>query len=145
MTGETRQRTCNILISAVGVLSIPKDPPFDTSKFEGSVVHSGAWDPQLELGGKDVLVVGNGCSAAQLIPVRCCTYKDQRWRPGQRLIGCSSPQAIVDEVGSLTQVARTRQSFLPVPPVPDGALYMWMINWIPGVSLPTTQSACATR
>lgn len=43
-------------------------------------------------------------------------------------------QTILNEVGSLTQVARTRQSFLPPVPIPDGALYSFIIKWIPGVS-----------
>lgn len=70
-SGETRTRTCNILISAAGILSTPNPAPFDPSKFEGEVVHSGAWDPKVDLKGKSVVVVGNGCSAAQLIPVSC--------------------------------------------------------------------------
>ncbi|ORY86751.1 putative flavin-binding monooxygenase [Leucosporidium creatinivorum] len=107
-SGETRTRTCNILISAAGILSTPNPPPFDTSTFAGDVVHSGAWNPEVKLEGKDVVVVGNGCSAAQLIPT------------------------IADEVGSLTQIARGRQSFLPAVPIPEGALYSFMVQWIPG-------------
>ena len=36
--------------------------------FEGDVVHSARWNDQVEFSGKDVIVVGTGCSAAQLVP-----------------------------------------------------------------------------
>jgi cation diffusion facilitator CzcD-associated flavoprotein CzcO len=38
--GETRTRTCNILISAIGALNKPSDPLFDTKDFDGPIFHS---------------------------------------------------------------------------------------------------------
>lgn len=69
-TKETTTRTANVFISAVGALSAPADVPFDTSEYDGVVVHSAKYDRSIDLKGKDVVVLGNGCSAAQIIPVR---------------------------------------------------------------------------
>ncbi|SCZ92516.1 BZ3500_MvSof-1268-A1-R1_Chr5-2g07934 [Microbotryum saponariae] len=109
-TGQTKTRTCNILISCVGGLSIPNDPTFDTKDFNGDVMHSAQWNHDVSVEDKDVVVVGNGCSAAQIVP------------------------EIADKVKSLTQIARSRQSILRRPPVPDGGWMVFMQNYIPGMS-----------
>lgn len=59
-TGEVRKRTCNILISCLGGLTIPNDPPFKREDFTGEVFHSARWRQDVSLKGKDVVVVGNG-------------------------------------------------------------------------------------
>jgi len=41
-------------------------PGLDT--FEGEVIHTARWNPDVNLRGKEVTVVGTGCSAAQAIP-----------------------------------------------------------------------------
>ena len=61
-----------IIASAVGGLVEPKGwpehiPGFD--KFEGDIFHSARWDYNVNLNGKDVVVVGTGCSAAQFVPL----------------------------------------------------------------------------
>ncbi|SCV72553.1 BQ2448_4090 [Microbotryum intermedium] len=109
-TGKTKTRTCNILISCVGGLSVPNDPTFDTKDFNGDVMHSAQWNHDVSIVDKDVVVVGNGCSAAQIVP------------------------EIADKVKSLTQIARSRQSILRRPPVPDGGWMVFMQNYIPGMS-----------
>ncbi|CAI7661175.1 unnamed protein product [Penicillium viridicatum] len=84
-TGQTFYHECKILISAVGALVNPNRfgiPGVET--FEGDIVHTAAWKSDLSLHQKDVIVVGNGCSAAQLIP------------------------AIAKEAGSITQFIRRR-------------------------------------
>lgn len=68
---ETTQGTwvAKFLISAHGGLHIPAYPDlpgFET--FSGRIVHSAAWDPDLELKGKRVGVVGTGASAIQIVP-----------------------------------------------------------------------------
>ncbi|KGO36947.1 hypothetical protein PEX1_056510 [Penicillium expansum] len=68
-TGQTFYHECKILISAVGALVNPN--PFGVpgaEVFEGDIVHTAAWKADLSLHQKDVIVIGNGCSAAQLIP-----------------------------------------------------------------------------
>lgn len=59
----------DFLISAKGGLSEPAIPDIDgLDHFEGDVVHSGAWDPNLDLTGRRVAVVGTGASAIQIVP-----------------------------------------------------------------------------
>ncbi|SCZ87860.1 BZ3500_MvSof-1268-A1-R1_Chr2-3g05328 [Microbotryum saponariae] len=107
-TGETKTRTCNILISALGGLANPNDPSFDVRDFNGDVFHSAQWNFDVSLKNKDVVMVGNGCSAAQIVP------------------------EIADEVKSLTQIARSRQSIIRRPLAPDNTLVHWAKKYIPG-------------
>jgi len=109
VTGETRTKTCNTLVSAVGALSTPADAPFDTTKFDGAVMHSARWDKDVSLKDKDVVVLGNGCSAAQLVP------------------------AILPEVKSLTQIARAKHAIVPPNAIVDNAFTNGLYRWIPGV------------
>ncbi|GAA6036544.1 hypothetical protein JCM8097_003561 [Rhodosporidiobolus ruineniae] len=108
-TGETRTRTCNVFISAVGALSTPADAPFDVSEYEGKVMHSAEWDDSVSLKDKDVVVLGNGCSAAQLAP------------------------AILLEVKSLTQIARAKHCIVPPSWFPDTALTGALLRYVPGL------------
>ncbi|SCV74893.1 BQ2448_7922 [Microbotryum intermedium] len=107
-TGEIKTRTCNILISALGGLANPNDPTFDVRDFNGDVFHSAQWNFDVSLKDKDVVMVGNGCSAAQIVP------------------------EIADEVKSLTQIARSRQSIIRRPLAPDNTLVHWAKKYIPG-------------
>ena len=68
-TRDGEETACDILISAVGVLHIPKYsniPGLDT--FVGRAFHSARWDHSLDLRGKRVGIIGNGSSAAQIVP-----------------------------------------------------------------------------
>ncbi|BGP56832.1 hypothetical protein JCM8202_006020 [Rhodotorula sphaerocarpa] len=111
-TGLVRLRTCNILFACLGGLTVPQDPPFDPKAFRGDVFHTARWPKEYSLDGKDVVVVGNGCTAAQVVP------------------------AISDSVNSVTQVARSRQAYLPRPPIPSSPLlrflvaYVWGVGWL---------------
>ncbi|KAK1749845.1 ACB 4-hydroxyacetophenone monooxygenase [Echria macrotheca] len=78
------------LFSGAGFIFKPRDldvPGVET--FHGPVVHSARWDPRLDLTDKNVVVIGNGCSACQIVP------------------------AIVDKVKSLTQVFRSKHWIVP--------------------------------
>lgn len=79
--------------------------------FKGDIFHSARWDHSVDITGKNVVVVGNGCSATQIIP------------------------AIIDKVGTLTQVARSKQSILPRIPVPEGPKWNLLLKYIPGLLL----------
>lgn len=60
-----------VVVSGVGGLVEPKTWPNDipgVESFEGDVLHTARWDSGIDLQGKDVVVVGSGCSAAQVIP-----------------------------------------------------------------------------
>ncbi|GAA6025949.1 hypothetical protein JCM11491_005172 [Sporobolomyces phaffii] len=108
-SGETTTETCHVFVSAVGALSTPHAAPFDTSAFDGHVVHTGKWDPDLDLEQKNVVVLGNGCSAAQFVP------------------------AVIDKVARLTQVARSAHSIVPPVNVPDNPWTNFLVRWIPGL------------
>ncbi|EUC48091.1 hypothetical protein COCMIDRAFT_88260 [Bipolaris oryzae ATCC 44560] len=70
---KTKQRTirrAKILVSGVGALSVPKEcdiPGAET--YKGRLFHSARWDHEFDWGGKDVVVLGNGCSATQFVPI----------------------------------------------------------------------------
>lgn len=54
----------NIVISAHGILHVPKYPNIPgLSEFSGPVMHSAKWDTNLDLRGKKIAVIGNGGSA----------------------------------------------------------------------------------
>ncbi|RAH87413.1 FAD/NAD(P)-binding domain-containing protein [Aspergillus japonicus CBS 114.51] len=61
-----------IVISAVGKVGTPdmsmlrEVPGMET--FRGEIMHTAQWDDSIPLIGKDIAVVGGGCSAAQLVP-----------------------------------------------------------------------------
>ncbi|RKL26883.1 hypothetical protein BFJ70_g11756 [Fusarium oxysporum] len=63
--------TCSVLVSAVGGLVEPAPWPAHVpgkDKFQGDIIHSARWDSNVDFHGKNVVVVGTGCSAAQLVP-----------------------------------------------------------------------------
>ncbi|HUL19161.1 MAG TPA: NAD(P)/FAD-dependent oxidoreductase [Steroidobacteraceae bacterium] len=67
--GAPRTLRVNAIVSAVGQLNRPRIPDIaGRETFKGLQVHSGAWDPSIELKGKRVAVVGSGASAFQLVP-----------------------------------------------------------------------------
>jgi cation diffusion facilitator CzcD-associated flavoprotein CzcO len=59
-----------VVASAVGGLVEPKPYPNvpGLSTFKGDVVHTAQWDPTVKLQDKNVVVLGSGCSAAQVTP-----------------------------------------------------------------------------
>ncbi|KAL2816450.1 hypothetical protein BJX63DRAFT_387349 [Aspergillus granulosus] len=84
-TGEIFYHECQILFSATGAFTEPRacDIP-GVSAFNGSIFHSARWNHDVSLDGKRVVVVGNGCTAAQIVP------------------------AIVDRAASVTQIIRSQ-------------------------------------
>ena len=73
-TKETYSRRAKIVVSAVGSLSIPRKceiPGADS--FQGPMFHSAQWDQSFDWKGKDVVVLGNGCSATQFVPIMAQT------------------------------------------------------------------------
>lgn len=67
--GREDTLSATALISAVGQLNRPKLPDIPgRDRFKGTTVHSGAWDPSIDLDNKRVAVVGSGASAFQIVP-----------------------------------------------------------------------------
>jgi cation diffusion facilitator CzcD-associated flavoprotein CzcO len=70
VTGERFSTTAKIVISAIGILELPKFPDIaGVSSFKGPMFHSARWDTGVDLRGKKVAVIGNGASATQFVPV----------------------------------------------------------------------------
>lgn len=68
-TADGEHLRCDVVVSAVGMLSDPKDLPWPgADDFEGRIFHTQRWPKDLDLSGKRVAVVGVGASAAQIIP-----------------------------------------------------------------------------
>ena len=60
-----------VVCSAAGGLVEPNTWPESIpgiETFEGDLFHSARWDHSVDLNGKNVIVMGTGCSAAQLVP-----------------------------------------------------------------------------
>ncbi|KAK2871888.1 hypothetical protein FQN49_002725 [Arthroderma sp. PD_2] len=110
-TNLTRHQRCKILISAVGVLSVPKECDIKGSeRFCGKLFHSAEWDHQFNWADKDVIVVGNGCSATQFVPI---------------LTGSQN------KVRKLTQFIRQPHWVMERPNPQFTPLFKWIMRYIP--------------
>ncbi|KAF3484047.1 4-hydroxyacetophenone monooxygenase [Arthroderma uncinatum] len=110
-TNLLRHRRCKILISAVGALSIPKECDIKGSdKFRGKLFHSAQWDHQFNWADKDVIVVGNGCSATQFVPI---------------MTGGGN------KVRKLTQFIRQPHWVIERPNPQYSPLFKWIMRYVP--------------
>lgn len=85
-TGLEYSRTASILVSAVGAISFPRDVKFPgMDKFQGHMFHTARWDHSVSYKNKRVAVIGNGCSAAQVVPAvaKKAAFVKQYARSGQ--------------------------------------------------------------
>ena len=58
----------NVVVPAVGYLNRPRWPDLPgVGTFAGVEIHSAEWDPDLDLTGKRVAVIGAGCTAVQIV------------------------------------------------------------------------------
>ncbi|KAK4547095.1 hypothetical protein LTR36_001316 [Oleoguttula mirabilis] len=75
-TGDVVVRRARIVVSAVGSLSVPKACEIPgAEEFQGALFHSALWDHSFDWKGKDVVVLGNGCSATQFVPIMAQTTR----------------------------------------------------------------------
>lgn len=89
-TNTVYHHDCQFLFAAPGQLAVPRDigvPGADS--FKGPIFHSSQWRHDAHLKGKNVIVVGNGCTAAQIVP------------------------SIVDTTNHLTQIVRSKHWIQP--------------------------------
>lgn len=112
--GQRFEHTCQILIACSGGLVYPnqlKAPGLEN--FKGHYMHSALWDHSVEIKGKNVVVVGNGSSAAQVVP------------------------ALVDEcdAAKVTQVFRSKHWISPPPPPFLHSAYNLLKRWRFGLIL----------
>ncbi|PGH15402.1 hypothetical protein AJ80_05586 [Polytolypa hystricis UAMH7299] len=67
--GEQYTITSDFLVSAVGQLNFPQNPSIPgLDDFKGKMMHSARWDWSYDLKGKRIAVIGNGATAAQIVP-----------------------------------------------------------------------------
>lgn len=104
---------CQFLYSGTGILVEPREPDIPgVDTFRGPLVHPSRWRDDISLKGKDVVVVGNGCTATQIVP------------------------AIADDAKSVTQYIRSKHWIIP-PVLPrefEGILppVRFLFRWVPG-------------
>ena len=61
--------TSDFLVSAVGQLNVPHYPTIKgLDSFQGKIMHSARWDWNYQIDGKKVAIIGNGATAAQILP-----------------------------------------------------------------------------
>jgi cation diffusion facilitator CzcD-associated flavoprotein CzcO len=68
---ETEIVKAKVVVSCVGGLVEPRGWPEDIrgiENFKGKMFHSARWDESVDFQDKNVVVVGTGCSSAQLVP-----------------------------------------------------------------------------
>lgn len=104
-TGRKRIHTSKLVLSGQGFLVQPKQlsAPGLYDKFQGVYMHSAVWDHSTDFHGKNVVVVGNGCSANQCVPVLLKDYGVQ----------------------SLTQIARLKHYIMP--PIPNALHWLYRL------------------
>ncbi|KAE8143900.1 hypothetical protein BDV38DRAFT_232277 [Aspergillus pseudotamarii] len=107
-TGEESTHECQVLFSATGHFAEPRPCEIPgASSFQGDIIHSARWDPNVSLEGKRVVVVGNGCTAAQIVP------------------------AIVKQTKSLTQIIRSQHWIFPATNFTYPKILKWIFEYIP--------------
>ena len=90
--GSSSALTVNAVITATGLLNIPRVPEIPgLDLFRGEIIHSARWPDRVDLTGRRVVVIGTGASAMQIVT------------------------SIADRVKRLTVFQRTPQWVAPVP------------------------------
>ncbi|KXN92229.1 4-hydroxyacetophenone monooxygenase, partial [Leucoagaricus sp. SymC.cos] len=112
-TGKEELVQAEIMISAIGGFFeplFPKELEGQIEKFKGVVWHSARWRHDVDLKGKRVGVIGNGCSAAQFIP-----------------------EISQDPSVEVINFCRTPQWFIPRVNIKYPAAIKWIFRYLPGV------------
>ena len=106
---QTYSKTCKFLVMGAGGLSVPnKCPVPGIENFKGNHWHSARWNHDVSLKDKNVIVIGNGCSATQFVPV------------------------IVSEVKSLVQFIRSQHWLFGRPDWKYPPGFRWVMRNVPG-------------
>ena len=110
-TGEEWIHETNIIFNCIGGLDDPR--PLDVpgkETFEGPIFHTRKWDDSVALKDKRVAVIGNGCTAVQMVP------------------------ALINEVGvkSVTQFVRSKHWVFPSLDMEYPEPVRWAFRNIPG-------------
>ncbi|KKY29325.1 putative monooxygenase [Diaporthe ampelina] len=107
-SGIEYSRYATIFVSAVGAISFPRDVKFPgMENFKGHMFHTARWDHSVSYANKRVAVIGNGCSAAQVVP------------------------AVAEKAAFVKQYARSGQWFHARPNRYYTELDKFMFKWMP--------------
>lgn len=107
-SGISYQRWASVFVSAVGAISFPRDVKFKGMEtFEGPMFHTARWNHSVNYEGKRVAVIGNGCSAAQVVP------------------------ALAKKAAFVKQYARSAQWYHPRPNHVFTDVEKLMFQWLP--------------
>jgi cation diffusion facilitator CzcD-associated flavoprotein CzcO len=107
-TGLEFSRHASVFVSAVGAISFPRDVKFPgMNDFHGPMFHTARWDHSVDWKNKRIAVIGNGCSAAQVVP------------------------ALAKHASFVKQYARSAQWYHPRPNHHFTAAEKWAFRWIP--------------
>jgi cation diffusion facilitator CzcD-associated flavoprotein CzcO len=127
-TGREYTHECQILFAATGQLVAPR--PCDipgASDFQGNIFHSARWDHSVDLKGKNVVVIGNGCMyplSESLEPMNTNTIQGTAAQIVPALIKNG-------EVKSLTQIVRTKHWIFPAPNFAYPKMLQWIFRYVP--------------
>lgn len=109
-TEKLFKHRCLVLFSAAGQLVYPRDLDIPgTETFKGEIFHSARWKASASIEDKDVIVIGNGCTAAQIVP------------------------AIVKKTKTLTQIVRSKHWVFPPVDMAYPSWLRWGFRNIPGL------------
>ncbi|EED13641.1 monooxygenase, putative [Talaromyces stipitatus ATCC 10500] len=110
-SSEIYQRRCKILVSAVGILSVPNKCEIKgVERFQGRLFHTAEWDHSFDWKDKELVVIGNGCSASQVVPALSEGYTAAK---------------------KVTQFARQAQWVFERPNPEYSNFFKWVMKWIP--------------
>ncbi|KAJ6567004.1 hypothetical protein B0H19DRAFT_1139113 [Mycena capillaripes] len=108
-SGEKSATTAKILVSALGVLHVPRLPSIPgISSFQGEMFHSARWNTGVDMRGKRVAVIGNATSAVQFIPL-----------------------ISEDPTVQITEFCRTPNWFTPPNRADFSLLWRWVFMYVP--------------
>lgn len=108
-TDEMTIHECQFLFSGTGILVTPR--PCDipgAETFKGPLFHSAQWRQDVDVTGKNVVLLGNGCTACQIVP------------------------SIVDKTKHLNQFIRSKHWIIPPLDIPHTKFWQWMFEHVPG-------------
>lgn len=67
--GDGTMVDARVIVSGMGALHVPHYPEIEgIERFAGPAFHSAAWDPSVDLAGKNIAVIGTGASSIQFVP-----------------------------------------------------------------------------
>lgn len=136
-TGEKYVHECTLLFSAVGHLSEPKMPEIKGMDiFEGPVFHTAQWRHDVNLNGKNTIVIGNGCAciASEIREISRLTARGGRVAWLGLVDSGSGSQVvplIVSQTKTLTQFIHSPHWLLPFPNPKFGPVAQWVFSHVP--------------